>query len=834
MKASRFKWLVVFGFILVVFLFLGNALQSDITLQGPDNSYGMIHHRHLVLQKADAFWNNQIWLGDGLGKVPPRLYFFLLKVAPDTQAVPLTYLITMILGMILLFAFLSELGLSFFPAVFGAISWGFTPHLISLMNGGHIGLAELLIWAPAVLLFMALGMRRKHPAWVQWMSLVISGVSWASLMMADPQRGFYLSVVAAVWFVYLLLSENNISLSLKSWKSVFQKKVVLHGLRVFVIGGVLLLAFAPNLKWWLGSDLMKGQQVGVTQQNDEAKWKFASSYSQDPLELLDNLAFGYFGTITGSSKHPYWGRRAKIGEFRGNATAIGFFTMMLMILGTAVYFRKRSEVAVFAVILGGAWLLSFGHFLPGKPFFWIFYKLPFMSKFRVPEKFTVVVSLLAVILAAYGLESLRELALSKAEEKKKQFKTLFIATLVLSGIALVWFLLLKLMQNDMAYDLGKLLKNSSAGKLAASNAGWAVLRFLGFSAVLNLVTALLWKAPDGKKMVWVTFPILILFGIVDLWTINAPYKKQATVQVSKTYQEDGVLTYLNKTPLGTRVATSLKIPYRGEMRPYPTIGLRGYYLTYLFPYYNIESLDVTAVSRINPEYRNYFLKILEGSNKGQVKTWNDLYAMNERLLQLSAVRYLLADAKIENINLELVEVARGLDGREHSIYEVKGSLPRLSFYANYLVETNRNKELSLIADPLVDFQSLVVVENPGLKTRLDFSMTRMDVPVLDARPGWIKTRLTVPTDGVLLHVARYNANWKAKIDGHEAPVFRANYLQQGVVIPAGTHEVELAYDPPSSGMTLTLILVLLGVGLTVFLALFYVVREMKGKDSQDN
>ena len=38
--------------------------------------------------------------------------------------------------------------------------------------------------------------------------------------------------------------------------------------------------------------------------------------------------------------------------------------------------------------------------------------------------------------------------------------------------------------------------------------------------------------------------------------------------------------------------------------------------------------------------------------------------------------------------------------------------------------------------------------------------------------------------------------WKAKIDGHTAPVLRADGFVQGVPVPAGVHNVVLTYDAP--------------------------------------
>jgi uncharacterized membrane protein YfhO len=43
----------------------------------------------------------------------------------------------------------------------------------------------------------------------------------------------------------------------------------------------------------------------------------------------------------------------------------------------------------------------------------------------------------------------------------------------------------------------------------------------------------------------------------------------------------------------------------------------------------------------------------------------------------------------------------------------------------------------------------------------------------------------------------YYPGWKAKVDGHDAPIERVDYLLRGVRVPAGAHRVELEYQPAS-------------------------------------
>jgi hypothetical protein len=65
-----------------------------------------------------------------------------------------------------------------------------------------------------------------------------------------------------------------------------------------------------------------------------------------------------------------------------------------------------------------------------------------------------------------------------------------------------------------------------------------------------------------------------------------------------------------------------------------------------------------------------------------------------------------------------------------------------------------------------------------------------------ARPAQRSFRVTASREGTLLLTTPFVEGWSARIDGRAAAVRRANGYMQAVDVPAGRHEVELAYWPP--------------------------------------
>ena len=138
---------------------------------------------------------------------------------------------------------------------------------------------------------------------------------------------------------------------------------------MFLIGLVLLLTFWTGIESWLKSGFMQKENtdaaIEVTK-SDEEKWAFATSFSQHPLDLIDNFAYGFHGLISEDSENPYWGDRQGNGEFKGNTTAVGFFVTVFALLGIIALFKKNGLVRFFALAGIVALLLSFGKYAPGK------------------------------------------------------------------------------------------------------------------------------------------------------------------------------------------------------------------------------------------------------------------------------------------------------------------------------------------------------------------------------------------------------------------------------------------------------------------------------------
>ncbi len=91
---------------------------------------------------------------------------------------------------------------------------------------------------------------------------------------------------------------------------------------------------------------------------------------------------------------------------------------------------------------------------------------------------------------------------------------------------------------------------------------------------------------------------------------------------------------------------------------------------------------------------------------------------------------------------------------------------------------------------------------------------------MEAIPG--RMEFTVKNHGpVVMRVAeKFDAGWRATVDGQSWPVLRVDYMFQGVALEeARTHRVVLRYAPTSWPLVMQAVGLLAGLGASLWLAI---------------
>jgi hypothetical protein len=172
--------------------------------------------------------------------------------------------------------------------------------------------------------------------------------------------------------------------------------------------------------------------------------------------------------------------------------------------------------------------------------------------------------------------------------------------------------------------------------------------------------------------------------------------------------------------------------------------------------------------------------------------------LNPAVLQLLAVEWIIQPSDLP------APSSTNLAGREgrFSLYRLDDPVPRASVVTSWTL-VGPGRGLDRVLDPVFDGERTAVVEG-GQADRSGLGGAFGSAVYRELAPGHVRVRIRSPRRGMLVVRNVYDSNWTAEVDGVPAPVLPADYLLQGVPVPAGTHVVELIYRDP-----------LIGVGLAV-------------------
>jgi uncharacterized membrane protein YfhO len=132
----------------------------------------------------------------------------------------------------------------------------------------------------------------------------------------------------------------------------------------------------------------------------------------------------------------------------------------------------------------------------------------------------------------------------------------------------------------------------------------------------------------------------------------------------------------------------------------------------------------------------------------------------------------------------------------------------------------------------VDPQQTVLVEKVLPPMRVATNSAPDEVRFESFESDQIELDVDAAGDGMLVLSEIYAPGWRAFVDDEEVSVFAADYILRGVPVPAGSHRIELRYDPESLrlGVWISAVTGLVMVA-TLFAAGWRYVRERMDKQT---
>jgi hypothetical protein len=874
-------------------LFYRSFIPQEVAFSNDGPLGGLVEDQNQLPQTLVGAWLDLNSIGSNGGMAAPSISSLLrIITGPVGFAKFFAPCALFILG-IGAWVFFRQLKLTPLAATLGALAaaltstffsdacWGVASHQIAF-GMDFLALALIVSNSPAT------------PWFLRWTRLALAGFAVGiNVMEAIDIGGMIFSPLVAAFVFYKALTEENASIPKKISRGIARVGIVA------VFAGFIA---TQTVVTQIGSSITGIVGTAQDEQTKARHWDFATQWSLPKIETLGIIVPGLFGYRMdtpgggnywgGVGSDPAWDRYFASSEQSpppqgslrsyGTGNYAGMLVILVAIWAIVQSLRRKNSVFsethrrfiwFWTAVLIVSLLLAFGRFAP---FYALLYKLPYFSTIRNPIKFLFVLSWALVIVFTYGIHGLSrrylEIPAIGSISPLNRLKTWWIKVrgfdrnwtstciVVLIGSLITWLIYALQKPNLVSYlkTVG-FPDETMAEQIAAfsvNQVGWFIL---SLALAVGLLTFIFSGAFAGRRAKWGGIflgALLVLdLGRADLpWIIHWDYPQK--------YASNPIIDFLRDKPCEHRVAIlPFRVPQQFELF---NELYRIEWSQQLFPYYNIQSLDIIQMPRMPEDLAAY-----EGALA--FRNAPETAYLIPRRWELTNTRYLLGPAGFLDVLNEQLDPAQHrfrivaafdvvprsdvplppnltreqLDQVAHmlppdkltakpmgngwyALFEFTGALPRAKLYFNWQISTNDDATLQTLADINFDPWKTVLVSTPlPTAPALGLGAANQKLGTVEFKSYAPKdiifnTRADTPT--VLLFNDKFDPNWSVFVDGKPAPLLRCNFIMRGVYLTSGAHTVEFQFKLPCGPLYVSLTAI--GIGILLAGCLFLLTRRM--------
>jgi hypothetical protein len=888
---NRREWLPVVLLIILLAVLFGKSLLPDYVHFSNDGPLGQQNAAWGQLPQAfTGCWGDIYNIGNSSGGFPMGLNGIIRWVlGPVGYAKFLPPIALFVLGLGA-WCFFRQLQLKPLAATLGALAATLNSAFFASACWG-VASQQIAIGMDFIALALVVANTAETPAALRWIRLALAGMAVGVNVVEGADIGAIFSMVIAAYVLYGSLMDQTRPVLAKLGRGVGAVAIIA------VFAGFMAAQTIASL---IGAQIQGVAGTGQDRETKAQHWNWATQWSLPKVETLGLFVPGVFGyKLDTPSKMPdflqeayqggmYWGGMGRDPEldayldrdqtgpapsgfmrFTGGQNYCGALVVLVALWAISVSLRRQGGIFTpwqqrliwfWAGVLILSLLLAWGRFAP---FYVLLYQLPYFSTIRNPTKFLLIFSWAMTILFAYGIHglSLRHLSTamgvtnSAAGQNKSGWQRLagferrwVWACAALFGASLVGWMIYDSQKPALVRYLQKVGFGSEemAGQIAGFSirqAGWFVFIFAVIAGLFVLINAGVFRGKRAKLGGVLLGALLVL----DLVRADMPYVIHWNYK--EKYASNPIIDFLRDKPYEHRVV---------DLRPPEGLRLPGYsnyfeelyrieWIQQIFPYYNVQSLDIVQRSRAPANEIAYETTFLP-------RTADDSWVVARRW-QLTNTRYLLGVAGyLDSLNGQL-DPGRGrfrivqrfdvvpkpgikqLTQLEQmtaelnpngacALFEFAGALPRVKLYANWQVNTNDEAVLKMLADAAFDPFETVLVSPPapGLSA-LATNENSGTVEFKDYSPKHIVFAANAARPSVLLLNDKYDPHWRVSVDGQPAPLLRCNFIMRGVYLTPGAHTVVFKFVLPNGPLYVSLA----ALGVALCLCGLLVVATRSGK-----
>ena len=756
-----------------------NALITD-----PVNMHYLWHRLIVASIKLKTF---PLWNGSLFGGIPfatgytshmNPIAFIAYLLMPLTVAHDVVLGLHLMASGIFMFLYLRSIDLRVLPSLIGAVAWMFNGYVMVFFEIESAVITASAL--PASLYFIERWLKKRSLLHCLLFALAVSvsvGSGYTHLII-------FQSLFVIIYLIYRIIFFSRSH----GIGKTFQKKDIRYLLIAAIFIGILSANFITSHLIFLEDP----QRTNIS---------FDTLFQQTgqlPFKYLITLLFpDFFGSPAGQlfSFTPRLAGSQPYNNYSELCIYVGVLTLFLSV-GTLPYIFRQRHVAFFlltsllalTMAMGSIFYWPFAKFIPG---------LGFSSPTRILYLFGFAISTLCAIGAHI---------ISDTQVTKKI--SLIIIWIVLSGTAITVATLVQTeIGRDWVSNVVHGVESNLLSQILSSQFSFishVILHPVSYVAAtqLALCAALMSKRSRSKTLL-LSAGLLILS--LDLLTFSWKYNTRSPRYLA--YPKTEAIEFLRKDTSLYRVM-SLGPFFHNSFEAYDISDIGGYHSFY--PRRYAEYLHLSQYGLDVPLPSNY-------------NRWINFKKFGSPLFDLINTKYLLLppSAKVNMPKLELVY------NKEIKIFKNKDAFPRFFFVKDFKFCKSREEAYKTLGSfTQQDFKQRVILESlpaepMSMQKRAPKTEPDTSIKLISYHQNRIDFSVSTNQRGFIVLSDSYNTDWKATVDKKQADVLRANYIMRAIPISAGTHRIELTFQPKSLilGFVIT-IAGWIGIFLLIIICLF--------------
>ena len=705
------------------------------------NPYAFSGHPHMADFQSGVFYPLNVF-GLMLGQIE---FWHLLRILPSILASFFTFL------------YLRSLKLANLPAIFGAIIFGFSPFILTW--GEEVVLSpHSIIWMPLILFAIERFLESKKKIFLAIISLSTAFSFFGGYM----QTTIYMFLFIFAYLVFRFWQGTAGANVKHPWGGL-----ALH-LRIlvsFVLGaGIAAIQLLPSAELYFNA---ARSQIALRDQ----LFNFLL-----PIEtLITYFAPDFFG-------HPATGNFFRLGDAQ-YYEGILFAGIPTLIFAGYMVFRKNTGglVKFLAIAFAVSLLTTFN--LPTSRFF-LSLPIPFLST-SIPNRVLFMPVFVLAVLAAGGFDKWL------VSGDRRILRVIF--SILAFYAALVLLLLIFKVFGLPYFDHAKF---TSAGNIMVSLRNLVIpLGVFALSGFLIILGTLRGKLKQKMAILIIAVSLVHVFYFSQKYFSFSDRRYVFPQSAALSFIKDNQGIYRSWSVGDVYLENNFASQY-GLFWPegYDSLNNRSYgEFTYAMQGNDIGDFVFRADAGLG---RDKVSELLENQSR-------------RRLVDMAGVKYVIGTSDEEQV-LSQNNFKKVFRQDRVAVYENLQVMPRIFLASNYEgppqikdeglmtkdeIQRMAKERRKLIPQKLLrddfDFRNVLILEKPS-PISPQFGDGSVEIEKYEPTDVIVKTQSAEPK--LLFLSDNYYPGWKAKVDGDEVPILRANYTFRAVPLGPGAHEVRFYYD----------------------------------------